>query len=84
MVVNMICALMLMRHRHHSGSLSRAAFLSARNDVMANVAIVGAGLVTVYTRSIWPDLIVGIGIAILNLDAAREVYATARAEHRAE
>jgi hypothetical protein len=51
-----------------SGSLTKAAFLSARNDVLANVAIVAAGLVTAYTFSIWPDLIVGLGIAVINVD----------------
>ena len=30
-----------------------------------------------------PDLIVGLGIVVMNADAAREVYTTARAEHRA-
>jgi Co/Zn/Cd efflux system component len=60
---------------------TRAAFLSARNDILANVAIVGAGLVTAHTRSAWPDLLVGLGIAAMNADAAKEVFTTARAEH---
>ena len=80
MVVNLICALMLARYRTHGGSLTRAAFLSARNDVLANAAIVCAGLVTAYTASAWPDLIVGLGIFFMNLDAAREVYVAARRE----
>jgi Co/Zn/Cd efflux system component len=46
--VNLFCALTLARHRHHSGSLTRAAFLSARNDTLANVAIIAAGLVTAF------------------------------------
>jgi Co/Zn/Cd efflux system component len=71
---------MLARYRTHGGSLTRAAFLSARNDVLANVAIVGAGLVTAYTLSAWPDLVVGLGIFFMNLDAAREVYVAARRE----
>src|SRR5258708_5717071 len=55
--VNLSCALMLVRYRHHSGSLTKAAFLSARNDVLANIAIVAAGLVTAYLwPSAWPDL----------------------------
>jgi Co/Zn/Cd efflux system component len=83
LTVNLSCALMLTRYRHHAGSLTRAAFLSARNDALANVAIICAGLVTVYVRSAWPDLIVGLGIALMNADAAREVYTTARAEHHA-
>jgi Co/Zn/Cd efflux system component len=73
---------MLARHRHHGGSLTRAAFLSSRNDVLANLAIIAAGGVTaVAWRSAWPDLIVGLGIAAMNADAAREVFMAARAEH---
>ena len=83
MAVNLTCALMLARYRTHGGSLTRAAFLSARNDVLANVAIIGAGLLTAYIASAWPDLIVGLGIFFMNLDAAREVYVAARRE-RAE
>jgi Co/Zn/Cd efflux system component len=81
--VNLTCALLLTRHRHHAGSLARAAFLSARNDVLANIAIVGAGFLTLRSPSVWPDLIVGIAIALMNVGAAREVYAAAREEHRA-
>jgi len=75
---------MLARYRSSSGSLTKAAFLSARNDAVANVAIVAAGLLTVLYHSAWPDLIVGLGIAALNADAARAVYASARREHSAE
>jgi Co/Zn/Cd efflux system component len=73
---------MLARFRHQGGSLTRAAFLSARNDAAANIAIIAAGLVTAYTLSAWPDLIVGLGIAAMNADAAREVWQAARSEHR--
>jgi Co/Zn/Cd efflux system component len=82
LLVNLSCALMLTRYRHHAGSLTRAAFLSARNDVLVNVAIIAAGITTIYFRSAWPDLIVGLGIAMLNADAAREIYTMARKEHR--
>lgn len=80
--VNLSCAMMLARYRKHSGSMVKAAFLSARNDVLANVAIVVAGLITAYAPSVWPDLIVGIGIALMNAGAAKEVYQAAREEHR--
>jgi Co/Zn/Cd efflux system component len=83
LAVNLICALMLARFRSHAGSLTRAAFLSARNDAYANVAIVLAGFLTLVTLSAWPDLVVGLGIAVLNADAARDVLAAARKE-RAE
>ena len=72
---------MLARFQHHQGSLSRAAFLSARNDALANGAILGAAGVTAIYPSGWPDLIVGLGIAALNADAARAVFGAARREH---
>ena len=84
LLVNLACALMLARYRHHGGSLTKAAFLSARNDAAANVAIIVTGLVTALVwRSAWPDLIVGLGIALMNADAAREVWTAARQERRA-
>ncbi|MBZ9702154.1 MULTISPECIES: cation transporter [unclassified Mesorhizobium] len=84
LAVNLSCAFMLARFRHHGGSLTKAAFLSARNDAFANVAIIAAGLLTaVIWHSAWPDLIVGLGIAAMNADAAREVWSAAREEHKA-
>jgi Co/Zn/Cd efflux system component len=82
LAINASCAFMLARFRADGGSLTRAAFLSARNDTIANAAIIAAGLATAYTSSAWPDLIVGLGIAALNADAAREVWSAAREEHR--
>lgn len=81
--VNISCAYLLVRFRKHSGSLIRAAFLSARNDALANVAIIAAGIVTAATLSPWPDLVVGLGIFLVNLDAAREVFWAARNERAA-
>lgn len=84
LVINLVCAFVLAAFRHESGSLTRAAFLSARNDAFANIAIIAAGLVTAYLwHSAWPDLVVGLGIAAMNIDAAREVWGAAREEHRA-
>ena len=79
---NFGCALMLARWRHAAGSLTRAAFLSARNDTIANVAIIAAGLLTAATASPWPDLVVGLGIFTMNLDAARETWEAAHREYR--
>jgi Co/Zn/Cd efflux system component len=81
LAVNVYCAFLLVKVRNVAGSLSRAAFLSARNDAYANGAIIVAALVTAFLwRSGWPDLIVGLGIFLLNLGAAHEVYEAARKE----
>ncbi|MFA1623399.1 cation transporter, partial [Rhizobium mongolense] len=82
LIVNWSCAFLL--GRFHSGSLARAAFLFARNDAVANVAIVLTGLVTAYVwQSVWPDVIVGLAIAAMNIDAAREVWRAAHEAHKA-
>ncbi len=78
--VNFTCALLLSRYKYAAGSLTRAAYLSARNDVTANVAIIAAGLITAVWLSHWPDLIVGSAILLMNAFAAHEVYEKARAE----
>jgi Co/Zn/Cd efflux system component len=82
LAVNLTCAFLLSRRRHHSGSLTKAAFLSARNDALANIAIIAAGFVTAYTLSVWPDVVVGLAIAAMNVDSAHEVWVAAHAEHR--
>ncbi len=81
LLVNTTCALLLARVRNAAGSLTRAAFLSARNDIVANIAIMAAAAVTALWPSIWPDIVVGLGIAALNLDAAKEIWQAARREH---
>ena len=82
LLVNLSCALLLMRHRNHPGSLARAAWLSARNDVLANVAIIAVAVATLWTQTGWVDIVVGIAIGLLNADAARTVWTMARNERR--
>ena len=74
LLVNLTCAFILMRFRNYQGSLTRAAFLSARNDALANIGIIIAGLIGYIWVSMWPDLIVGFLIMAINLDAAKEIW----------
>ena len=83
LAVNLTAALLLVRHRHHSGSLTKAAWLSARNDALANIAIIAVGVLTLWFATGWLDIIVGVGIAVLNIDAARAVWKAARQETEA-
>lgn len=82
-VVNGLSAWLLARVRDHGGSLSRAAFLSARNDVLINLAIIGMALVTLWTASGWPDLVLGCFIIGLALHAAHEVWEVSEEERLA-
>ena len=80
--VNVFCAMLLMRHRTSGGSLGKAAWLCARNDALANVAILLAAFATLRWPTIWPDLVVGGAVFLLNLDAAGDVLKAARDERR--
>ncbi|HEY9497833.1 MAG TPA: cation transporter [Terrimesophilobacter sp.] len=80
LVINLLCAFLLVRHRRTEGSIAKAAWLSARNDAFADVAIIAAALITLLIPTGWIDILVGLGIAALNADAARTVWRLARAE----
>jgi Co/Zn/Cd efflux system component len=82
-VINGTSAILLTTVRHHGGSLSRAAFLSARNDVLVNLSIIAMAVVTLWSRSGWPDLILGCFIILLALRAAREVWEVSEEERLA-
>jgi Co/Zn/Cd efflux system component len=81
--INGTSAWLLVRVRHIGGSLSRAAFLSARNDVLVNVAIIAMAVITLWTTSGWPDLILGCFIILLALHAAYEVWEVSEEERLA-
>ena len=81
--VNGTSAWLLVSVRHHGGSLSSAAFLSARNDVLVNASIIAMAIITASTQSGWPDLILGCIIILLALHAAYEVWKVSEEERLA-
>jgi Co/Zn/Cd efflux system component len=82
-MVNTVCALLLSRMRAHGSSMSHAAYLAARNDVIAGFLIIGVAGLTAWTVSGWPDIVLGIVIVALNGTAAREVWEVAEEERLA-
>lgn len=81
LVVNLICAVILLRLRNEGSSLATGAWLAARNDALANILIIVAGLLTFVWSTAWFDIIVGAIIAVVNLSAAKEVREESREEH---
>jgi len=74
LIINCFCTYVLMRFKNFSGSLTRAAFLSARNDVLASIAIIIAAIITYIYSSIWPDILVGLFIGYIRTESALEIY----------
>jgi Co/Zn/Cd efflux system component len=80
LIINCLCTLILMKFRNYSGSLTKAAFLSARNDAFANIAIILTGIITILYPSIWPDIIVGLFIAYIRAESALVIFKNATKE----
>lgn len=81
LVVNVVCAILLMQLRGEGSSLATGAWLAARNDALANLLIIAAGLLTFVWETAWFDIVVGAIIAAINLSAAKEVWEASREEH---
>jgi len=80
LIINCLCTFVLIRFKDLSGSLTKAAFLSARNDAFANISIIFIGVITFFYSSIWPDIVVGIFIAYIRTESAVEIFKKAREE----
>ncbi len=82
LLVNVFCALLIARHKSEEHGLVLAAYYSARNDAIGNVLIIVSGLITLVSPSIWPDLLAGLLIFILNAGAAKSVVSASKADEQ--
>ncbi|MCL4116356.1 UNVERIFIED_CONTAM: hypothetical protein GTU68_007102 [Idotea baltica] len=76
---NSWCFYLLWRHRSDDLNM-RSTFLCSRNDLIANSAVLGAAVMVAVSNSPWPDVIVGVAIAILFLRTAATVIGESRTE----
>ena len=81
LVANSVCLALLWRHRSEDINMS-SVWLCSRNDIIANVSVLVAALTVWWLASAWPDIIVGVAIAILFLRSAVFVLRGAAAELR--
>jgi cation diffusion facilitator family transporter len=78
---NGICALLLFRYRSDDLNM-RSTWLCSRNDIIANLAVLGAAIgVNAFDVS-WPDILVGAAIAALFLKSASTVLRESFSELR--
>lgn len=72
LTANLSCLLLLYRHRSDDINMS-STWLCSRNDVIANLSVLGAAALVMMTDSLWPDVIVGVGLALLYLHSSWQV-----------
>ncbi len=83
LAANLTSLALLMRYRQGDANI-RSVWLCSRNDAVANVAVIGAGLAVMASGSHWPDLIVAVAIAALFSHSAMAILRQANAEGRGE
>lgn len=69
LAANLLCLALLWRHRSEDINM-RSVWLCSRNDIIANVSVLFAALGVWLSGSGWPDIVVGLGIAMLFLHSA--------------
>ena len=72
LVANLVCFLMLYRHRGDNLNMS-STWLCSRNDLIANVGVLCAAAASHVFSSQTPDVAVGLAIASLFLSSAWKV-----------
>ena len=69
LLANLGCFVLLYRHRSDSLNMS-STWMCSRNDVIANVGVLFAAATSALLVSKWPDILVGVAIALLFLRSA--------------
>lgn len=71
LVANVSCLYLISRHRE-GGAHMRASWIFSTNDVLANLGVIGAGLLVEWTQSRFPDLVIGaIIVTIVSTGSVR-------------
>lgn len=76
---NLVAALLLVRYRKGDANV-RSVWLCTRNDLIQCLAVAATGGVVLVTGSRWPDLAVGVLLALVFLGSASQIVQQARRE----
>jgi cation diffusion facilitator family transporter len=77
LAANVTCLVLLAKHRD-GGIHMRASWIFSTNDVIANVAVIGSGLLVAILGSRIPDLVIGLSIALLVIRGGIRILREAR------
>jgi Co/Zn/Cd efflux system component len=81
LIANLVCAVMLWRHRDGDAN-RRSVWICSRNDAIGNVAVVAAALGVFGTGTAWPDITVAAVLAGLSVTGGWQIVRQARDELR--
>ncbi|MGK7949786.1 MAG: cation transporter [Xenococcaceae cyanobacterium] len=79
LLANLICFLLLIRHRNDNINMS-SVWLCSRNDIIANTSVLLTAGLVLLTNSFLPDFILGLLLTVVFAQSAGKVLQKARAE----
>jgi len=72
LLANFASFVLLIKHKNNDLNL-KSAWICSRNDMTSNIAVIIAGFMVVSFQSMWPDVIVGLGISVMILQSSFQI-----------
>jgi len=72
LLVNAVSFVLLLKHKAKDLNV-RSAWICSRNDVVANIGVIIAGLLVARFNSMWPDVVVGLIIAFIVIQSSFQI-----------
>ena len=79
LIANVSCLWLIRKHRDGEVHM-RAAWIFSANDVIANAGVILAGVLVLATGSRWPDLVIGLIVALVVLSGGIRILRDAQAD----
>jgi len=79
LIANTICLRLIYKHREGEVHM-RASWIFSKNDVIANLGVIIAGVLVAWLTSPWPDLIIGLIIATIVVRGGLHIIKDANSE----
>ena len=76
---NLVCLALLYRYRKTDINME-SVWLCSRNDIIANTSVLAAAGLVRFTGRPWPDLIVGVALAVLFTKSAVHIFSQSKRE----
>jgi len=83
LIANSICLVLIYKHRQGEVHM-RASWIFSTNDVIANLGVICSGALVAWLDSPWPDLVIGLVIAMLVVRGGMHIIKDANGEKKAQ
>ncbi len=72
LVANIASLLLLTKHKNDDINF-KSVWICSRNDIVSNISVIIAAVTVGFVKHSWPDIVVGLGIALLFIKSAIDI-----------